>query len=511
MKKTLCMSLALCVALLCCCAALAACKPDPMKTAVQNGDNYTIVCSYDAETHVLSAVQTLKMTNRSENCFDEVKLHIYANQYREDAATSVVPNAYRSKAYPNGASYGEISFDSVKVNGVPVAFTVGGQDCDILSVPIDGGLFPDKGAELELTYQVQLANAHHRLGYNDNTVNFGNWYPVLCHVDNGNYTESPYYNVGDPFVSDVANYDVSFTLPEGYLAAATGELTEATSEGGSVTYRYRADAVRDFALVASDKFTKITDTVGDTQVNYYYYADKDAESSLAAACGMMKFLNEKVGKYPYSQYSVAETEFCYGGMEYPNLAMVASGGNSYREAVAHETAHQWFYGVVGNDQITDAWQDEGLAEYLTYLYLDETGAMRDRLYSDLRYLRGRTRPLLRKRGAHDAPDRRLQKRQRIRCVYLRERKPDVQHALRDGRRGEILEGAMQLLRERAIFRCAVRAVDTVLCPNVRRRSGKHIYELHRWKRSDRQSDGLTRRGRHTDKSRCCKTAGFVLQ
>lgn len=375
MKKTLCMSLALCVALLCCCAALAACKPDPMKTAVQNGDNYTIVCSYDAETHVLSAVQTLKMTNRSENCFDEVKLHIYANQYREDAATSVVPNAYRSKAYPNGASYGEISFDSVKVNGVPVAFTVGGQDCDILSVPIDGGLFPDKGAELELTYQVQLANAHHRLGYNDNTVNFGNWYPVLCHVDNGNYTESPYYNVGDPFVSDVANYDVSFTLPEGYLAAATGELTEATSEGGSVTYRYRADAVRDFALVASDKFTKITDTVGDTQVNYYYYADKDAESSLAAACGMMKFLNEKVGKYPYSQYSVAETEFCYGGMEYPNLAMVASGGNSYREAVAHETAHQWFYGVVGNDQITDAWQDEGLAEYLTYLYLDETGAM----------------------------------------------------------------------------------------------------------------------------------------
>ena len=374
MKKFACLLMALCLAAACC-VLLVACANDPLGTAVKNGDEYTIVASYDDASHIVSAVQTLKMTNRSENSFDSVKLHIYPNQYREDAANCVVPTVYRAKAYPNGESWGDITFDSVKVNGQSVAFTVEGCDCDILSVPIDGGLFPDGRAELEFTYQVRLANIHHRLGYNDNTVNLGNWYPVLCHVDNGNYTASPYYNVGDPFVSDVANYNVSLTLPEGYVVAATGELTEATNNNGSVTYNYRAEAVRDFAMVASTKFTKISETVGSTQVNYYYYADPDAETSLKTACGMLAYLNEKVGEYPYAQYSVAETEFCYGGMEYPNLAMITSGGTSYQEAVAHETAHQWFYGLVGNDQIQNAWMDEGLSEYLTYLYMDSTGAM----------------------------------------------------------------------------------------------------------------------------------------
>ena len=62
-------------------------------------------------------------------------------------------------------------------------------------------------------------------------------------------------------------------------------------------------------------------------------------------------------------------------MEYPGVVMVASKSQAYQQAIAHETAHQWFYGVVGNDQIENAWMDEGLVEFLTYLYLDESGAM----------------------------------------------------------------------------------------------------------------------------------------
>lgn len=372
MKKFLCVLVA--VFLIAMCAiALAACSADKMKTAVKNGDEYTIVASYDEQSHIVSAVQTVKAVNRSENSFDSVKFHIYPNQYREDATNLVVPNVYRAKAYPNGDSWGDISFDSVKVDGNSVAFTVEGTDCDILSVPIAGGFFPDKTVEIELTYQVQLANIHHRLGYNDNTVNLGNWYPVLCHIDNGNYTQSPYYNVGDPFVSEVANYNVNFTLPENYIVASTGELVEAIKDNGYVTYKYRAEAVRDFAMVTSAKFTKISQTVGDTQVNYFYYNDADAQNSLSTACGMLEYLNKNVGTYPYTQYNVVETEFCYGGMEYPNLSMITCGSSSYQEAIAHETAHQWFYGLVGNDQIANAWMDEGLSEYLTYLYLDSAG------------------------------------------------------------------------------------------------------------------------------------------
>ncbi len=372
MKKSLCLLISLCL-VVSGLVLLAACSQSKKAAAVKSGNEYTIVSAYDDVTHMLSAVQTVSVTNRSDNAFDAVKFHIYANQYRQDATNSVVPAVYHAKAYPNGDSYGDISFDSVKVDGEPVPFTVGGTDCDILSVPVGDKFYPDKTVDIEMTYTVQLANVLHRLGYNDKTVNLGNWYPVLCHVDNGKYTESPYFCVGDPFVTDTANYTVSITLPDKYLVASTGDLTEAASSGNSVTYRYRAEAVRDFAMVLSSEFTKISDTVGDTQVNYFYYADTDPESSLAAACGMLEYLNKHVGTYPYDQYSVAETGFCYGGMEYPNLAMVTSGSASYREAVAHETAHQWFYGVVGNDQISEAWLDEGLSEYVTYLYMDSTG------------------------------------------------------------------------------------------------------------------------------------------
>lgn len=373
MKKLVCFLLAIGMVALCC-VALCACKVDKMSAATKRGDTYTIAAAYDCEAQVVSAVQTVQMTNRSENSFERVKFHIYANQYRQDAASSVVPNAYRNRAYPNGDSWGDITFDSVRVNGTPVAYTVEGADCDILSVPVEGGLFPDRSATVEMTYRVQLANTHHRLGHNANTVNLGNWYPVLCHIDNGAYTASPYHNIGDPFVTDVANYNVSLTVPEDFVVAATGVLADAVAQNGCVTYTYTANAVRDFAAVLSTKFTKLTRTVGSTQVNYFYYADPDPDASLATACGMMEYLNKNVGAYPYAQYNVVETEFCYGGMEYPNLVMVTSGSSSYQEAIAHETAHQWFYGVVGNDQISSAWMDEGLSEYLTYLYMDSTGA-----------------------------------------------------------------------------------------------------------------------------------------
>ena len=374
MKKFICTATVL-ILVATCCVALVACQTNKLKEATRYGDDYTIVCSYDSEAHIISAEQTVKLVNRSENSFDAVKFHIYANQYRQDAQNPVVPNVYRTKAYPHGDSFGDISFDNVKVNGASVAFVVEGEDCDVLSVPVEGGLFPDKSVTIDMTYQVQLADVCHRLGYNDNTVNLGNWYPILCHVDNGNYTSSPYYNVGDPFVSETANYNVSLTLPQNYLVAATGDLQDATNNGETVTYTYKANAVRDFALVLSDKFTKISKTVDGIAVKYYYYADAEPENSLDTACGMVEYLNKNVGKYPYAQYSVAETEFCYGGMEYPNLAMITSGSASYREAVAHETAHQWFYGIVGNDQIANAWMDEGLSEYLTYMYMDSTGEM----------------------------------------------------------------------------------------------------------------------------------------
>ena len=371
MKKII--SLLLTLILTAAVAIFAACNVNPIDKAAKNADNYEIVASYDDQSHVLSATQTVEYTNRSENSLNAAKLHIYANQYREDAATPIVPATYKSKAYVNGESWGDISFDNVKVNGQSVAYVIEGQDLDILSVPVSE-LFPNDKVTIEMTYQIRLANVAHRLGYTDNTVNLGNFYPVLARIENGAYSCTPYYNIGDPYVTDVANYNVSLTLPDNYLVASSGKLVEATQSDGRATYSYKATAIRDFAMVLSSKFKKLSQTVDGVQLNYYYYNDANAETSIATAAGMLQYLNKNVGKYPYAEYTVAETDFCYGGMEYGGLVMVTSGSQAYQEAIAHETAHQWFYGLVGNDQINNAWMDEGLAEFLTYAYLNESGA-----------------------------------------------------------------------------------------------------------------------------------------
>lgn len=367
--KFACIALVLCVLVLC----FASCSQSPLQKAVQNGDDYKIVCAYDETAHALSAVQTMTLTNRTENTFTSAKFHLYANQYRQDATHSVVPSTYTAIAYPNGQSFGDITIDSAKVNGNAVAFSIEGEDMDILCVPTQAEWFPGDTLQLELTYVVTLANIKHRLGYTENCVNLGNFFPILCHVENGSYSCTPYYAVGDPFVSECANYTFSIKVAEDFVVACSGNLAEANAENGYVTYHYTADAVRDFALVLSKNYKKLSQTTNGITVNYFYFADDQAETSLATAVGALEYYSQNIGNYPYKQLSVCETDFCYGGMEYPCLVMVTSGSQSYNEAIAHEVAHQWFYATVGNNQIEHAWMDEGLAEYLTYLYLDSTG------------------------------------------------------------------------------------------------------------------------------------------
>ena len=75
--------------------------------------------------------------------------------------------------------------------------------------------------------------------------------------------------------------------------------------------------------------------------------------------------------YPYATLTVVKTPFIYGGMEYPNLVFISDSidePQEYQKVIVHEIAHQWWYSVVGNDEINEAWLDESLAEYSTALF-----------------------------------------------------------------------------------------------------------------------------------------------
>ena len=87
----------------------------------------------------------------------------------------------------------------------------------------------------------------------------------------------------------------------------------------------------------------------------------------------LTYYSDTFGAYPYPTYSAVQTGFAVGGMEYPALVMLGDHitGTDYDYTLVHETAHQWWYAAVGNNQLENAWQDEGLAEFSAALFFED--------------------------------------------------------------------------------------------------------------------------------------------
>lgn len=352
------------------CLALCCCSND-LDIYSKNLDNYEIAASFDDVNKKVSVVQKVQYTHRQEQETDSVKFRIYANSYSQEAINPIVPVADKVKAYKNGYSYGEITIDSVSVDGDSVAFTIEG-DGTILSVNVPDCVFLGEKIKIEIVYEICLANVWHRLGYGDNTVNLGNWFAILCPYDDNGVVCTAYSPLGDPFISDCANYNVSLIVPSRFTVASSGSLVSTEIKEQNTIYNIEGKCLRDFAVVLSDKYQVESKQVGEVTVNYYYFEDTSAQTTLELCCNAISYFESVFGKYPYSQLSVCQTDFCYGGMEYPNLVYVSPNETkTYYQAAVHEIAHQWLYGIVGSDQISNAWQDEGLSEFVTLLFLDK--------------------------------------------------------------------------------------------------------------------------------------------
>lgn len=330
--------------------------------------SYTIRAEYFPEERTLEAQMKFSFFNATDNALSELRFELYSNAYREGARFAPVSALYEPSAYYCGKSYGGFTLSGAQ--GVK-EYGVCGEDENILSVTLPDPVYPDERAEITIDYTVSLAQVNHRLGAGENAVNLANFYPVLCAYGEGGFLEYVYSSNGDPFVSECADYEVYLTVPKSYRAVGTGK-EERVAENGKATYHVIAENVRDVAFVLGEHFQSASQSVGGVEVRYFWFADEDPQRTLATAAESFAFYARTFGKYAYPCYTVVETDFPYGGMEYPMLSMISS---SLREedvpvAVAHETAHQWWYSAVGNNQFEHAWMDEGLAEYSSALFFN---------------------------------------------------------------------------------------------------------------------------------------------
>jgi hypothetical protein len=355
----------------------------------QQRADYTIKATLDAKNHELAGTETIVYKNNSPDTLGLFYLHLYPNAFRDKTSPLIRDFLQGTLHFFIGlpkSMRGWIDVAELTVNGEPVQFTVDGT---ILSATFPKPLPPAASATFALAFKEKIMPRLGRSGYSGDQYDMAQWYPKMAVYDAEGWHPDQ-YRMGE-FYGEFGTFDVDITLPGKYVVAATGAPVSgdpgwkknplrrgghpgAGHPGGKQpgaeapdslkTVRFRAESVHDFAWCASPSFI-----VQDTLYNNYrimsFFKPRNrawADTVLVREIRAMQWLEKVAGPYPYPQVSVVDCP-THGGMEYPMLAM---NGSADEGLVLHELAHNYFYGVLANDERAEAWLDEGFAQYMVF-------------------------------------------------------------------------------------------------------------------------------------------------
>lgn len=169
-------------------------------------------------------------------------------------------------------------------------------------------------------------------------------------------------NHGDPFLTPTSPLvRVRITTDVPMVLASPG--LDPVADG--LTWSFEARDVRDVAVVLAPDFRLATGDAGGIPIRVYTRpGGLDARELVSQAGLALTRITDRLGvPYPWPAFTVVETAGGYG-MESPGLIWIPRGTISTNLAyvVHHEAAHQWFYGLVGNDQQAEPFADEAAAD-----------------------------------------------------------------------------------------------------------------------------------------------------
>ena len=321
---------------------------------------YELQIKADPTTGSIEAVQRLWYINTTLNTLDELLF-------------TVVP-----------ARYNAFELDAARRDGDDVTWSL---EDTILAVPLTPALGPGASTILELEYRIQVPFRGGRFGLREGVLALGNFFPLLQVYRSPRlalagqplgWARTPYTEIGDAFFSEVADFALDLELTRPALVASGANLVQ--QEG--LRYRFTAQGVRDFSLAISPSYRTQTREVDGVTLTSYYLPEHAAEARtyLDVGAAALRWMSQAYGRYPLDRLALAEVSSAgstFVGQEYPGLIMLGSGltaggggvAGRLGNIVAHEVAHQWFYGLVGNDQVYEPWLDEALATWVSYEFL----------------------------------------------------------------------------------------------------------------------------------------------
>jgi hypothetical protein len=328
---------------------------------LDNPPRYTLDVRVDFDALTLIGTEEILYTNNERVDLDCIYLRLY-------------PNAAHN-------AEGETRIDAVNVNENAAEWSFEDAEHTALKVALPAPLRPGDQVTLQIAFGVTVPRLSGYFGYKQDVMSLGYWYPILAVYDDEGWNLDQHTSLGEVFYSDTGVYTVRIIAPEDVVVAATGvEVSRVLHRAPRMTLTYVSEGTRDFSLALSREYQSVSAQVGETTVTSYYLPQHETggQRALQTAVDALEVYNARFGLYPYTELDVAET-FLDGGMEFPGLVFIGSsfypvGSSSIFDIemlVAHEVAHQWWYGVVGNNQADEPWLDESFATYSSLLYFRE--------------------------------------------------------------------------------------------------------------------------------------------
>jgi hypothetical protein len=275
---------------------------------------------------------------------------------RNDTPSSVARLVLNTVA----AKLGSMRGLRVSVDGTRVTARRSGQS---IRVPIDPALEPGGTRTVVVTFRARLRTTSAARTYFFTKIRgVAQLYRVIPWLSRAIPFSSQGH--GEPFLTPVSpRVEVRLSSDRRLVWATTGRRVH---RDGPRSETHRATDVRDFVITASPGYrvTRGASRDGETQIVAYTRRASGRRWVDLARTELARYEAISGVRYPYATYRIAEST---GGlaMEAPALIWIPDTRSAIDHPflISHETAHQWWYGVVGNDQSTSAFADEAMADY----------------------------------------------------------------------------------------------------------------------------------------------------
>jgi hypothetical protein len=363
-------------------------RPAPAALSPRNA-NYEIDARLDHGSRTITATEVITWRNIGLAPTDEIFLHLYWNGWRNTASTWMREAALGSDDSDGlGSNWSYLDLTALSVTGADAVAVdllsrmtfaqpddANADDRTLARVPLAAAVPPGGGLSIRIGWKARVPRTFARTGAVGNYYFIAQWFPKIAVFEDGRWTARQFH-ANTEFFSDYGRYDVRLSVPRGWIVGATGrEESRTDNPDGTTTHRYVQDDVHDFAWTTSPDYVEHRQTftherLPAVEMRLLLQPEHAGQQDrhFAATAAALRYYGEWYGAYPYGHITVIDPAYQSdaGGMEYPTLFTAGTRwlapreSNSPEGVTVHEAGHQFWYGMVGNNEFDYGWLDEGL-------------------------------------------------------------------------------------------------------------------------------------------------------